>query len=205
MSRPAKPRLETLEDRRVLSVFGNPWPNAGRLTISFAPDGTEIAGYSQHALGETYVSSLYNKLSSAGATDAWKTEILRAFQTWAVQANINLGLVGDAGRGFGVPQLVPDTVEAGAIRIGAYPQFEGVIATNSPYNILTGEWSGDVLLSTNHNFSIGGANGTRDLFSVFLHEAGNVFGLQDVGTESSALFGSYEGVRTGLSQSDIAS
>ena len=44
MSRPRKVRLEMLEDRRLLSVFGHPWPNADRLTISFAPDGTVLQG-----------------------------------------------------------------------------------------------------------------------------------------------------------------
>jgi hypothetical protein len=205
MHSPAKPRLEILENRRVLSVFGNPWPNAGRLTLSFAPDGTEIAGFSQHNLGQQYVNSLFNELSAVGGTDAWKMEILRAFQTWAVQGNINIGLANDAGRDFGLPQLAPDAAEAGAIRLGAYPQTEEVIAINSPYNVLSGEWSGDLLFNTNFNFSIGGAGNTRDLFSVVLHEAGNIFGLADVGNPYAAMFGSYQGVRAGLAASDVAS
>jgi hypothetical protein len=203
MHRTAKLHLEVLEDRCIPSVFGNPWPNPGHLTISFAPDGTVISPYSQHALGEGYSSSLFSTLASIGTPGVWKMEVLRAFQTWAVQANINIGLVADAGGAFGTPPLVPNTIQAGTIRIGAYPQTTDVIATNSPYCIISGEWTGDVFLNPNYTFSIGGAGSTRDLFSVVLHEAGNVFGLVDNTTTGSALDRTYQGVVTGLVPSDI--
>jgi hypothetical protein len=205
MHRTAKLRLEVLEDRCILSVFGNPWPNPGHLTLSFAPDGTTISPYSQHSLGEGYTSSLFSTLAPLGNPNVWEMEILRAFQTWAVQANINIGLVSDAGGAFGVPPLAPNTIQAGNIRIGAYPQTTDVIATNSPYCIVSGDWPGDVFLNPNYTFSIGGGGNTRDLFSVVLHEAGNVFGMVDTTTPGSALNRSYQGVLTGLSSSDISS
>jgi hypothetical protein len=204
MHRTAKLHLEVLEDRCIPSVFGNPWPNPGHLTISFAPDGTTISPYSQSALGEGYTSSLFSTLASLGTPNVWKMEVLRAFQTWAVQANINIGLVGDAGGAFGAPPLAPNTIPAGNIRIGAYPQTMDVIATNSPYSIISGEWAGDVFLNPNYTFSIGGGGSTRDLFSVVLHEAGNVLGMVDTTTTGSALNRTYLGVVTGLQPSDVA-
>ena len=40
----AKLRVEPLEGREVPAAFGLPWGNAGHLTLSFAPDGTSVAG-----------------------------------------------------------------------------------------------------------------------------------------------------------------
>ena len=31
------PRLEPLEDRLAPAIFGNPWPDATRLSVSFVP------------------------------------------------------------------------------------------------------------------------------------------------------------------------
>jgi hypothetical protein len=35
-------RVEVLEDRCVPATWGNPWPDANHLTLSFAPDGTQV-------------------------------------------------------------------------------------------------------------------------------------------------------------------
>ena len=75
--------LERLEDRQLLTAWGVPWP--GQLTVSFVPDGTQV-GALQSAAPAT-----------VGAV-AWKSEILRALQTWAANANINIGLVADGGQ-----------------------------------------------------------------------------------------------------------
>lgn len=181
------------------ALFGNPWLNAGALTLSFAPDGTPIAGCRQGAPGTTQPSALFDALSGAGTADQWQTEILRAFQTWAVNANINIGLVPDGGGAFGTYGA------SGDLRIGANAGTGEVIAINSPYNALAGAWSGDVLLNTTKNFSVGARPGRYDLFTVMLDEAGNVFGLEDNATDqSSALYGSYVGAKTGLTPGDAA-
>src|SRR3954447_9453823 len=90
------PRLgsafETLEDRSLPTTLGVPWADPEHLTLSFAADNT------QTPLGASTLSQL---LSSAGTSAAWKTEILRAFQTWAANGNINIGLVGDGGQALG--------------------------------------------------------------------------------------------------------
>src|SRR5262245_10431788 len=89
--------IECLEDRTLPSSFGIPWPDANHLTLSLAPDGT------RSPLGSSSLASL---LSPAGPPGSWQREVLRAFQTWAVNANINIGLVGDGGQALGTPGAV---------------------------------------------------------------------------------------------------
>src|SRR5438874_10365811 len=88
-----KPVWDTLEDRAVPATFGVPWSDPSHLTLSFVPDGTPIAGH---------VSSLFKTLGALEPSATWEREILRAFQTWAVNANINIGLVADGGQALGV-------------------------------------------------------------------------------------------------------
>src|SRR5437667_146496 len=87
--------VEMLEDRNLLSVWGMAWPNASHLTASFVPDGTDVNGSP---------SALYQSLGSQAST--WQTEVLRALQTWAVHANLNIGLVADGGQALGTPGLL---------------------------------------------------------------------------------------------------
>ena len=76
--------VELLEDRCVPATFGNAWPDALHLTLSFAPDGSLIGSNS---------SNLFATLDAQAARVVWEREVLRAFQAWAVNANINIGLV----------------------------------------------------------------------------------------------------------------
>src|ERR1051326_6216676 len=105
--RPAKLNLECLEDRSVPAVFGNPWPDSN-ITLSFALDGTDI---------NAAPSNLSATLSALGSSAA-QNEILRAFQTWAANANINIGLVGDNGAAWNAPGLVQGDSRFGDIRVG---------------------------------------------------------------------------------------
>lgn len=59
--------LEHLEDRCVPAVFGNPWPDPGHLTISFAPDGTNVNGYS---------SNLFQDMNATYGS-GWQLAVLR--------------------------------------------------------------------------------------------------------------------------------
>ena len=194
---------ERLEDRAQPSVFGDPWPNADRLTLSFAPDGTRVAGDTQDRLGAGQPSSLFGTMAAAGDPAAWQQEILRAFQTWAVHTNVNIGVVPDPGNAFG---SYPDPAAApgGDIRVGAFATSDDVVSINQPYNVLTGPWAGTVLFNATKAFSAGAADGKYDLFSATLDEAGNVLGLADSTDPTSALYGHYLGARHGLNASDVA-
>ena len=85
-------RVQRLEDRTVPAGFGNPWPDADHLTLSFAPDGTDVGGTR---------SNLFGTLGAAMPAGVWQQEVVRAFQTWAQYGNLNVSVVSDNGSAFG--------------------------------------------------------------------------------------------------------
>jgi hypothetical protein len=191
--RDRRPRLnvELLEDRAVPATFGVPWADPGRLTLSFAPDGTAIAAHS---------SSLFQTLNSQQATAIWQREILQAFQTWAVQANINIGLVSDGGEAFGTAGPAQHDPQFGDIRIGAQSMSPGQLSISVPNDpTLSSSWNGDVLINSNDYFGSGGL----DLYSVMLHEAGHVFGLGDSTNSGSPMYDQFQDNQQ-LTSADIA-
>jgi hypothetical protein len=172
--------VEVLEDRAVPATFGVPWTDPSRLTLSFAPDGTSIAGHT---------SSLFQTLNAQQPTAVWQREILQAFQTWAVQANINIGLVNDGGQAFGIAGPSQHDARFGDIRIGAQPMSPDAMSVSVPNDpTLSSTWTGDVLINSNEQFGGQGA----DLYSVLLHEAGHVFGLGDSTDPNSPLYDQYQ-------------
>jgi hypothetical protein len=187
--------LEHLEDRLTPSTLGQTWPDPGHLTLSFAPDTTKIGGTT---------SSLFKLLNSSMPTSAWQTAILQAFQTWADQTNINIGVTSDGGLPFGTTGAVQGDSRFGDIRIGAKSLPAASVSTASPFSWTGTTWGGDMLLNSMYNFGLNG-QGQYDLYTIALHEAGHALGLGDasVGTDS-AMYESYIGPRTGLGQQDIA-
>src|SRR5262245_34884680 len=184
--------VEELEDRTVPALFGNSWPDAQHLTLSFVPDGTATA---------SAMSSLFGTLDALAPTSTWQREVLRAFQTWAVNANINIGLVSDSGLPLGTTGAPEGDPRFGDIRIAAEPLSPGVLALVSPFDYLAGTRSGDVRLNS---LAFSADATPYDVFSVFLHEAGHVFGLDHSDDPASPLYEIYAGVRSGLTPDDIA-
>jgi hypothetical protein len=189
-----RPALETLEERGLLSTVGLPWPDPGHLTLSFAPDGTLVDGAP---------SALYQTLGAGPqAAATWQTTVLEAFQSWAVLANINIGLVVDNGAPAGQPGPPEGKIGQGDIRISARPLSASTLAQTVPFDLF-GTWTGNVILNSTDQFG-NGSNGTNDLFTAALHEAGHIFGLPDSTDPTSAMYESDVAGRTGPSAADIA-
>ncbi len=190
-----RPTLEQLEDRCVPVTWGNPWPDATHLTLSFAPDGTAAGGLQ---------SELSRTLDEAAPTASWQREVLRAFQAWAVHANINIGLVADGGQALAASGRPQGDARFGDVRLFGYDMSPEVLAISSPFEAAGGTGSGDVKVNTAYRFGVGGA-GDVDLYTAILHEAAHVFGIDHSDDPNSAVFEEYLGRRTaGLTAEDVA-
>lgn len=159
-------RLEALERRELLDGAGTLFGESPHLTLSFSDDGADIGGAANR------LTSFMN--GQFANNNEWKDTILRAFQTWAVHTNANLGVVQEDGvHAFGVEGSRLRDPRFGDIRIGARPLAENVLAISIPHDTLvSGTWAGDVIFNSNGSYS-----SIDELFSVALHEAGHVFGL----------------------------
>ena len=184
--------LETLEDRLTPAAFGNAWPDTN-LTLSFADDA-DINGEK---------SILVKHLGKQMTESQWQGEILRAFQTWAVHANIDISVVEDKKTPFDAAGPIQGSGEVGDIRIGARTLSSAELAMATPFDLL-GTWSGNVIVNTQYDFVPGGGAGRYDLYTVVLQEAGHVLGLDNSDDPNSVMYTQYKGVRTGLDAGDIA-
>jgi hypothetical protein len=176
MKRTRRLTLEVLEDRMVPALYGIPWSDPQHLTLSFAPDGTPIAGHS---------SNLFATLNAETPTAVWEGQILAAVQAWVVNANISVGVVLDGGQPFGTPGLTQGDPRFGDIRIGAQAMDPSVLSVSIPHDpYISGTWSGDILLNSNVDFTASRST----LYSVVLHEFGHVLGLADNDDPTSVMY-----------------
>lgn len=161
--------LETLErryafDATATAAAGLPWFDLGKLTYSFAPDGTVLG---QHQ------SSLFSELAATGTTDQWQAEFARAMNDWIGSLGAAAAEVADTGAPFGTFGKTQGDLRFGDIRIGAVPLAGNVMAEAIPHSIVTqGSWAGDILLNANADW-----HDLQEVYSVALHEFGHVLGL----------------------------
>jgi hypothetical protein len=173
--------FDILEARTLPTIFGIPWADPSHLTVSFAPDGTATP---------TGPSGLFALLNQTGPAEVWQREVLRAFQTWAVNANINIGLVADGGQALGTPGAVQGDSRFGDIRVAAAPLDPALVASASPFSWTGSTLSGDVRFNNSQPFQLGNGSAGFDAFSVALHEAGHAFGL-DHGAADTVMNAAY--------------
>ena len=86
-------RVESLESRLLLyATSGGVWPHPELVTVSFMPDGTDIAGMP---------SALFSTMNARFPTATLQKEMLRGLQSYAANANLNISIVADDGSAFG--------------------------------------------------------------------------------------------------------
>ncbi len=176
-SRPGRPRrFEALEPRYALDGAAGTLVGVDpHFTLSFAPDGTPLAGQ---------VSGLAADFNAIASPAAWREAILRGFQTWAVLTNADIGVVADGGQPFGFPGASQGDARFGDIRIGGVVASSEVGGVSVPVNnLLSGTWLADVLFNTNFDYQT-----VDQILAIAMHEAGNVFGLKDSADPNSPLF-----------------
>ncbi|MFM7057558.1 MAG: matrixin family metalloprotease [Planctomycetota bacterium] len=199
---------EQLEDRQLLAAFGNAWADPRGISISFPAENTPVGSAK---------NNIRTTLDAVAPRLEWQTTILRAAQSWAENANINIGLVPDRSDSFGAVGLATNDPRFGEIRIGAFPQ-KNVIASAVANLPISGTWGGDILLDSTQTWSVANANsqhattgtnaqslaGTADLYTIALHELGHSLSIGESTGTGPVMTPTYTGPRSYLTAADIA-
>jgi hypothetical protein len=184
--------VEQLDDRCVPAVFDVPWADPRHLTLGFAPDGTNTSDG---------MSNLFQAFGAQLPQSVWQGDILRAVETWADMANINVGVVPDGGQAFGTIGSVQGDGRFGDIRIGGAPMALSTLALSTPPDpFLPGTLAGDILFNTSVHLTAS----TFDLYSVALHEVGHALGLPENSDPTSVMNGNLRSLPEQLSANDVA-
>ncbi|MBL8811841.1 MAG: matrixin family metalloprotease [Planctomycetaceae bacterium] len=140
------------------------WADTKTLTISFAPDGTDVAGNSNR---------LNQMMDQIAPRDEWHKAITSAFQTWLNEVGMSFQVVSDSGDAFGIAGATHGDTRFGDVRVGATPLSDNALATAIPGDqIVSGTWASDILFNSNDTLTT-----LDEVYALALHEAGHVLGL----------------------------
>ncbi len=192
-------RVERLESRLLLfATNGGVWPHPELVSVSFMPDGTDVAGMP---------SALFSTMNARWATATWQREILEGIQNFAANANLNFSIAADDGSPFGsaggsgTDNNMQGDSNFGDIRIGGFNMtpYLGLAMLPPPINGDT--TAGDFFLNTTATWNI---DASYDLTTVAGHEAGHSVGLDHSAISTAVMYSSYTGVKSTLTADDIA-
>jgi hypothetical protein len=175
-------------------LSGDSWADPSHITYSIPADGI----FWDHGINN--LNATFDAKFGAGV---WERIFARALATWQSVANIDISQVADGNEDFDSLGRAQGDPRFGDIRLGgyAYNVSTTILAQTffPPPNGSTA--AGDFEANTSINFNIGSE---YDLYSVALHEMGHALGLDHALNPSNVMYAHYQGVRTGLSDGDIA-
>lgn len=192
-SRRVQPRLEGLEDRRLLyATLGASWSAPIKITYSFVPDGSSIGGMP---------STLFQTLNTKFSTETWQREFQAAAAIWQAVANVNLVQVGDAGGALDVYGNQQGDSRFGDIRISAVPLPYGTMGVAfSPPPINGGTGAGDIVINSTMDWKI---NSNWDLRTVAIHEFGHALGMGHSAISAATMYSYYTVMKQTLNTDDV--
>ena len=192
--RPHNPlRLERLEDRATPALFGNPWPDSGRVTLSFVPDGTDVSG-----VGSSLGATMGNMPAAT-----WQGRVRPRVPDLGPVRQLERGGRPRRRRAAGRAPARPRGGQSrGDIRVSARPLSGNVLAVTNPFD-LHSAWAGDIVVNSDKLFTRDAAAGRYDLFTVAAQEAGHALGLDNSPEAASVMFTTYSTPKTGLTAGDV--